>query len=54
MAWLPKLKSGGIIAGHDYQFEPVRRAVAELLGSRNIETFDDNSWLIRMNQSLTA
>jgi len=32
-AWLPKMKSGGIISGHDYFFsQGVRRAVHEILG----------------------
>jgi predicted O-methyltransferase YrrM len=30
-AWLPKVKVGGVISGHDYTHEPVRRAVHELL-----------------------
>lgn len=31
LAWLPKMKPGGTIAGHDYQSEDVRRAVYECL-----------------------
>jgi hypothetical protein len=31
-AWLPKLRKGGIIAGHDYQCKEVRQAVHEVLG----------------------
>lgn len=30
--WLPKVKSGGILAGHDIAYEPVRRAVQDTLG----------------------
>lgn len=30
-AWLPKIKSGGILAGHDFRWEGVGRAVRELL-----------------------
>lgn len=30
-AWLPKVKPGGIIAGHDYNHEPVYRAVNDSL-----------------------
>ena len=34
-AWLPKMKKGGILAGHDYMsHESVRRAVQEMLGDR--------------------
>ena len=31
IAWLPKIKKGGIIAGHDYAFDSVKKAVHELL-----------------------
>ena len=30
-AWLPKIKEGGILAGHDYDWREVRRAVTEKL-----------------------
>jgi hypothetical protein len=30
--WLAKVKKGGILAGHDYDFGDVKRAVHELLG----------------------
>lgn len=30
-AWLPKVKVGGVLAGHDWQHEPVRKAVDECL-----------------------
>lgn len=36
-AWLPKVKSGGILAGDDYTFGSVSSAVHELLGRDNIE-----------------
>jgi predicted O-methyltransferase YrrM len=31
LAWKPKVKKGGILAGHDYVHPPVKRAVDELL-----------------------
>lgn len=31
-AWLPKIKSGGVLAGHDYDFPDVRKAVNEAFG----------------------
>jgi hypothetical protein len=31
ISWLPKVKKGGIISGHDYPHLPVRRSVNELL-----------------------
>lgn len=39
-AWLPKIKSGGILAGHDYDivWQGVIKAVDEILGKDNITT----------------
>jgi predicted O-methyltransferase YrrM len=37
-AWLPKVKPGGILAGHDIQHEPVKRAVHDALGDKVKET----------------
>lgn len=31
IAWLPKVKPGGVFAGHDFGHPPVRRAVTEML-----------------------
>ena len=31
-AWLPKVKRGGYIAGHDYQHQPIVQATNEILG----------------------
>jgi predicted O-methyltransferase YrrM len=36
VSWLPKIKKNGVIAGHDYYHEPVRRAVHEIIGGENI------------------
>ena len=37
LAWLPKVKNGGILAGHDYTYFPeVKKAVDETLGESNI------------------
>jgi len=42
-AWLPLVKVGGFIAGHDYMHD-VKRAVDQIFG-RPDKTFDDSSWL---------
>lgn len=34
-AWAPKVKSGGIISGHDWHHPPIKQAVAETLGEVN-------------------
>ena len=38
LAWLPKVKIGGVLAGHDYNtFEGVNRAVDEIFNINNLE-----------------
>jgi predicted O-methyltransferase YrrM len=50
IAWLPKVKTGGIIAGHDYYvdsydyFPGVKQAVGETLGKYELE-FDQDCWI---------
>lgn len=49
LAWTPKVKCGGIIAGHDYgylDFGGVKRAVDEFFGKPD-EVFADSSWKVR-------
>lgn len=44
LAWLPKIKKGGIIAGHDYgneRYPGVKQAVDELLKAEKVSTM---SW----------
>ena len=45
---IPKLKTGGILAGHDYAFPNVSRAVCEIFPKENIKTFLDTSWSIQL------
>lgn len=35
-AWLPKIKNGGILSGHDYNQDSVKRAVKEILSNYDI------------------
>lgn len=47
--WLPKIKKGGWLGGHDYMnagFEDVTKAVDEMIGKPDA-VFDDTSWLVR-------
>jgi len=52
-AWYPKLKSGGLMGGHDYDGGPnsghpgVRDAVHEAFGKLNITTYPADCWLYR-------
>jgi hypothetical protein len=53
LAWLPKVKPGGFIGGHDIdqteEFNGVRKAVDELIGPQNIKVYNKGwaSWLHR-------
>ena len=44
--WLPKVRPGGIVAGHDYQqrFPGVQRAVAEMLPIQDVHLESDSVW----------
>jgi predicted O-methyltransferase YrrM len=43
--WLPKLKQGGWLAGHDYQYD-VEKVVNEYF-KNSVERIKNNSWLVR-------
>lgn len=48
--WLPKVKIGGVLAGHDYQvFGGVTMAVNELFKKSVIE-FDELCWIYEKKQ----
>lgn len=38
-AWAPKVRIGGIVAGHDYHWEGVRQAVDEYASKKNISGY---------------
>ncbi|MDD5394923.1 MAG: class I SAM-dependent methyltransferase [Thiothrix sp.] len=48
-AWLPKIKSGGYIGGHDYaeHSEGVKKAVDEIFGS-NVKLVSNQCWLVEV------
>ena len=48
--WLPKVKKGGFIAGHDYcrKFKGVMQAVGKFVG-RPDKVFKDYSWIQRLS-----
>jgi len=51
IAWLPKVKQGGVIAGHDYlnvDFPGVERAVHEVLGDKI--TTEETCWVYEKNE----
>lgn len=49
-AWLPRVKPGGYIGGHDYSdgWPGVVSAVEESFGNVKVSLFDDTSWLVRL------
>ncbi len=48
-AWLPKVKPGGVLCGHDYDELGVFEAVNEALGAHNIEIIG-RCWLLRVQK----
>ena len=57
-SWVPKVKIGGIISGHDYKgmkiHEGVTIAVNERFGEENIKTGPDVTWWIRKTEEHDA
>lgn len=52
LAWLPKVKPGGILAGHDWHdFPGVQQAVNELLGGAEVM---ENCWFYRVPGNLNG
>jgi hypothetical protein len=51
LAWMPKVKKGGIIGGHDYFYDDnsIKRAVDEIFGNRvDLKYKDENCWIVKM------
>jgi len=46
-AWLPKIKKGGILAGHDYMLPSVNNAVNESINVNGL--IDINCWVCEIN-----
>lgn len=42
--WYNKIKPGGIISGHDFNWVPVCKAVVEFFGEHPVYVFPDSSW----------
>lgn len=42
--WVPKIKKGGVISGHDGRVGGVNRACFALLGESGIKRYKDHSW----------
>lgn len=50
IAWLPKIKLGGVIGGHDWGWLTVQKAILEVFGKPPNKTFIDGSWFF-VNES---
>lgn len=46
LTWLPKIKLSGILAGHDYSWPSVRKAIQDTLNATPNKVFPDSSWVI--------
>lgn len=43
--WLPKVKDGGILCGHDFGEPGVKQALDEIFPYYNFKTYSDSSWV---------
>lgn len=46
--WRKKLKEGGIMAGHDWSWESVKKALKEEIGDKEYMLFQGDSWAIKL------
>lgn len=48
-AWLPKIKNGGIMAGHDYDWSGVNAAVHEMFGNISVRSaHSPECWIVQI------
>ena len=48
LSWLPKIKKGGFICGHDYTRNGVKRSVDKIFRYSEIELEDDKMWFVQL------
>ena len=46
--WIPKVKNGGFISGHDYNLWGIRKAIDETFKDVPIRVYSDQSWIIKI------
>ena len=46
--WKPKLRKGGVMAGHDWSFPAVQKALSETLGQVDFKLFQGDSWAVAL------
>jgi predicted O-methyltransferase YrrM len=50
--WRKKLKDGGIMAGHDWSWESVKKALKEEIGDKDYTLFNGDSWAIKLSKDM--
>jgi len=48
-AWYPKVKWGGMLAGHDFWYEEVKLAVLDICVENNLNLYSVNSYLKKLD-----
>jgi predicted O-methyltransferase YrrM len=46
--WRKKLKEGGIMAGHDWSWQSIKKALLEEIGQKDYTLFQGDSWAIKL------
>lgn len=46
--WQPKLRAGGVMAGHDWSFKSVQQALQEIFMGKEVVLFQGDSWGIKL------
>jgi hypothetical protein len=46
--WKPKLRKGGVLAGHDWSFPAVQKALSETIGQVDYKLFQGDSWAVAL------
>ena len=52
--WRNKLKDGGIMAGHDWSWESVKKALREEIGNKDYTLFNGDSWAIKLSKDINV
>jgi FkbM family methyltransferase len=50
LAWLPKVKVGGFICGHDYDYHEIKKAINEIYPEEIPSVYSDFSWAIQIKR----
>lgn len=50
LAWLPKIKNGGVLSGHDFSHQPIKKALKDTLGSGFFEFKNEDVWVFKVKK----